>query len=308
MSQADDPHPPQPPNRRKPSRTPPSDKVRSPSWAAGDHPDAVDGPFVVERLTALTHDLANLLDGSMRCLGLARRALGRELAVVGAEEVEETRRQVDTVYGALERMADLIQAAMRGSASVAGSPSIAASRPITLQEAIAHAARMVAPEAQGLRVRIDVSFADELAAVPAGPMYTVILNGLRNALESIGRLPESARRDGGRVEVLAMARNSPKAGRRFLVIEVLDDGAGIRSAAQGARAFRIGSSSKPGGLGVGLALAREVAREVAGTIELRPRPDIADRIRPGAILRIVYPWPAEPGGDGGGNGAKRSGS
>ena len=95
MTQPDDARP-----NKQPSRTP-GRAVRSPSWAAGDHPDAVDGPFVVERLTALTHDLANLLDGSMRCLGLARRALGRELAVVGVDEIEESRRQVDTVYGAL---------------------------------------------------------------------------------------------------------------------------------------------------------------------------------------------------------------
>jgi signal transduction histidine kinase len=255
----------------------------------------VDGPFVVERLTALTHDLANLLDGSMRCLGLARRALGRELAVVGAEEIDETRRQVDTtVYGALERMADLVQAAMRGSAAVV-SPGEGGGRAITLQEAIAHAARVVAPEALGLKVRVDVSFSDELAGLPAGPLYTVVLNGLRNALESIGRLPESARRDGGRVQILALVRQSPRAGRRFVIIEVLDDGAGIRSAAAGARAFEIGNSSKPGGMGVGLALAREVVREVSGTIELRPRPDIADRIRPGAILRIMYAMPKDPG-------------
>lgn len=287
MSQPDDPSPRKPRPPRTPQRT-----VSSPSWAAGDHPDAVDGPFVVERLTALTHDLANLLDGSMRCLGLARRALGRELAGVGADEIEETRRQVDTVYGALERMADLVHAAMRGSASVVSS-SEGGARTITLQEAIAHAARVVAPEALDLRVRIDVSFADELAGVPAGPLYTVVLNGLRNALESIARLPESARRDGGRVQVLALARQSTKSSRRFVIIEVLDDGAGIRSAAKGARAFRIGSSSKPGGLGVGLALAREVVRELAGTIELGPRPDIADRVRPGAILRVTYPWARE---------------
>ena len=37
--------------------------------------DPTDASFAAARLTALTHDLANLLDGSMRCLGLAERTL-----------------------------------------------------------------------------------------------------------------------------------------------------------------------------------------------------------------------------------------
>lgn len=285
MSHSDDARHRKPNSGRTPRRA-----VQAPSWASGDHPEAVDGPFVVERLTALTHDLANLLDGSMRCLGLARRVLGRDLIRVGADELEESRRHVDTVYSALERMADLVHAAMRGSASVL-SPTGGTSRPITLQEAVAHAARVVAPDAADLKTRIDVSFADELSALPAGSLYTVVLNGLRNAIESIARVPEPMRRDGGRIQVLVLVRSAPRHKRRFVILEILDDGVGVRSAAAGARAFQIGNSTKPGGLGVGLAMAREAVKDVGGSIELRPRPDIADRVRPGAVLRVTFPWP-----------------
>ncbi len=293
MSHSDEPRN---PHRR---RTTPR-AARAPSWSAGDHPDAVDGPFVIERLTALSHDLINLLDGSMRCLALARRSIGAEITQLTSDRVEETRRQVDTVYSALERMAELVHGAMRGTTSAIGAG--AAGRAITLQEAIVHAARVLAPVALELKTRIDVSFADELAALPAGPLYTVMLNGLRNAVESIGRVPESARRDGGRVQVIAVARSSPGSNRKYVILEVLDDGAGIRSAAAGARAFQIGTPGKNGGMGVGLAMARDLVRQVSGTIELRPRPDIADRVRPGAVLRILYPFPREarrPGKRGG---------
>lgn len=294
----------QPDDARRHKRRPPPAAAPAPSWASGDHPDAVDGPFVIERLTALTHDLGNLLDGSMRCLGLARRALTRRVGGVEGADADESLRQLDTVYGALERMADLVQAAMRGSASVVSSATLSPRRPISLHEAVLHAARVIAPEAVELRTKLDVTFADELDPVLAGPVYAVILNGLRNALESIERVPEAMRRDGGRIEVRAWVRVSPAATptpQRYVVIEVLDDGVGVRGLAGGAKAFDLGVTSKPGGLGVGLALARDVVRELAGTIELRPRPDIADTVRPGAVLRITYPWPeaTTPGAIGG---------
>lgn len=279
------------PEERKPNsdRRPPR-ALPAPSWASGDHPDAVDGPFVIERLTALTHDLGNLLDGSLRCLGLARRSLARRVGGIDAASNDEALRQIDTVYGALERMADLVQAAMRGSASVVASPAVSPRRPFTLHEALLHAARVLAPMAVELRTKMEVACADELASATAGPIYTVILNALRNALESIQRVPDHHRRDGGRVDVRAWTRTSG-GGQRFIVVDVLDDGAGIHSVGEGVRAFDIGVSSKPGGLGVGLALSREVVRELAGTIELRPRMDIADPVRPGAMLRVTYPWP-----------------
>lgn len=296
------------PRDSRPRRTP---AVRAPRHAAGDRPEAVDGPYAVERMTALTHDLGNLLDGSMRCLGLARRALerrGREAAAAGSDRIDAARRQLDTVYGAMERMADLVQAAMRGSASVVASPTLTPRRPITLGEALRHAASVIGPRAAELRVRVDVSMSPDAGELPVGPLYTVVLNGLRNALESIERLPEPVRSaggagaGGGQVEARATIRAMPGASpaapgdgpgivRHFVVIEILDDGLGIRTPAEGARAFDIGYTSKPGGIGVGLALAREVVRELVGTIELLPRRDLSQPERPGAVLRVTYPWP-----------------
>ena len=306
------------PDDPRDSRSRRTPAVRAASHAAGDQPEAVDGPYAVERMTALTHDLGNLLDGSMRCLGLARRALSgsREAAAAGSAQIESARRQIDTVYGAMERMADLVQAAMRGSASVVASPTLAPRRPITLGEAVQHATSVIAPRAAELRVRLDVTLSPDAAELPVGPLYTVILNGLRNAVESIERLPEPARSSGGggpgggQVEVRATIRAMPMsaglkggtegATQHFVVIEIVDDGQGIRSAAEGAQAFDIGYTSKPNGVGVGLALAREVVREVMGTVELLPRRDLSQPERPGALLRVTYPWPTPrpppPGG------------
>ncbi len=262
--------------------------------AGADPPDPADGPFVVERMTALTHDLANLLDGSLRCLSFARKALGRGVAGVDGGKLDSTRRQLDTVYGAMERMSDLVQAAMRGSSSVLSSAALSPRRPISLQEAVGHAMEVVSFEAAERGVSLELSVADDVSAQPAGAVYTVILNGLRNAIESISRACAGAPEPRGLVEVRARsgARAGPRgAPERLIVIEILDDGTGFGSRADGDHAFEFGVTTKPGGLGVGLALAREVIRELSGTIELLPRQDVSSATRPGALLRITFPFP-----------------
>jgi signal transduction histidine kinase len=249
----------------------------------------VDAPFAVDRLTALTHELGNLLDASMRCLGLARRALLREKA---PDETADALRHLETVSGAMERMADLVHAAMRGSGSVVGSPNLTPTRAITLEEAISHAADVLRPEAEVQGIHIAVTVNAEVAPVPAGPLYSVILNGIRNAVEAIARSePDERGRRLGRIDIGASIRPPRPGDDRaidMVIIEIRDDGRGLPGGDPN-RAFDFGFSTKPGSLGIGLALAREVVRELGGSIELSRRPDRASATRPGMILRIFYP-------------------
>jgi signal transduction histidine kinase len=262
--------------------------------AGGDRPAAEDGPFAVERLTALSHDLANLLDGSMRCLGLARRALDPRVHAVGGSQIDAAVRQIQTVYAAMERMSDLVNAAMRSSASVVASPALSPTHPVTLGEAVQHAADVLTPEAQDHRITIRVSVEEPVGSAPVGPMYPVILNALRNAVEAIMRVsPPGEACPGGRIEVRGSPRNG--SGERFITLEILDDGVGIGSTREGDRMMEFGVTSKPEGLGLGLAIAHEVVREAGGAIELRRRTDTSDARRPGAVLRVVYPWPRPRG-------------
>src|SRR5262245_45234470 len=85
---------------------------RARSAAGMGEVEGADAAFAAARLTALVHDLANLLDGSMRCLALAER----EGEGGGTRLVERLR----TVQGAMEQMAALVRGAMDGVAADAG--------------------------------------------------------------------------------------------------------------------------------------------------------------------------------------------
>jgi len=266
---------------------------------AGGPADAADGPFTIERLSALSHELNNLLDGSLRCLSLARRALTGDRT--DEEQFEAARRRIETVYTALERMADLVHAAMKGSSSVVGSPNLVPSHPITLEVAISHAAEVVGPEADERAVDVVLAIAPEVAQLPAGPLYSVVLNALRNALESIARVaPDELGQRRGHIDVSATLKPvspSDDPGVDLVLIEVRDDGRGFPNIGDPNMAFDLGFTTKPGSLGIGLALAREVIREIGGMIELARRDESgggAPRAgRPGAVLRICYPVPRD---------------
>jgi signal transduction histidine kinase len=255
----------------------------------GLSPEPADSPFAVERLTALTHDLAGLLDGSLRCLLLARRSLEAGPPVV---ELETARRQLDTVHSALERMSDLVQGAMSSAGGLSPTASHNRRRAVSLHDAVLHAAEVLIPEATQHGVRIETRIRERAAHLPGGPLYTVILNGIRNAMESIQRAQSEgsgAAARGGLIEIFADAGSLSAAGVVILRIEIRDDGRGLASLEEGRRALDFGYSTKPGSVGVGLALAREVVREVGGTIELLSREDRRGTARPGALLRINYP-------------------
>jgi signal transduction histidine kinase len=77
----------------------------------------------------------------------------------------------------------------------------------------------------------------------------------------------------------------------MLAVEITDDGAGPPGGADLARVFEHGFTTKPGGSGIGLAVARSVVEQAGGTVVLLRRRDPRDPRRPGALLRIVVPVP-----------------
>lgn len=276
---------------------------------SGASPDAAD------RLTELAHELNSLIDGSLRWVSIAARALPRPDEAT-QEELDRIRDRLGTVQGALERMAALIAAAhpAGGSEGLARRAGIGASGSgagagvgagASLGEAVDHAADVVRPGASASGVRVSVEIEAEAGRQPAGPLYSVALNGLRNGIESVERAGMdrggggSGDGDGG-VRAgpggAVTARLTMGRGRESgsVVLAIEDDGAGPPGGAGAGRVFEAGYGTNGPGRGHGLAISARIVRGLGGTIELYPGPGEPPRV--GAVLRVVVA--AERLGDG----------
>lgn len=233
----------------------------------------------VDRLSELLREMRSLLDGSRQLVAHAKQELS-ERTPGGEGDVE---RNLAGAAERLERMAELVHAAMQNASRPLGSPTLHRARPVTLGEAVSHAVEVLAPMAAQRSVRLATQTGPAVDALPAGALYTVILNGLQNAIESV-----AARGGAGNVRISVRPDAAPqgvgygKDGRDWYVLEITDDGVGTPPDAS--RCFDLGYTTKPKGAGVGLAVARSVVQGMGGTIELQTRPHTG-----GAVLRVRFP-------------------
>ncbi len=193
------------------------------------------------RLAAcIAHELNNPLDGCLRFL---------ELALDRRTKARERREFLLQAKEGLGRMAEVVRellAFARGAALE--------TREVDLHELLTQAARSVRP--RGLPP-VCSGLAPGRARA-AGGLFPVFTNLLRNALEAAD--------EGGRVEV---SLRRTRRGRWVVVIR--DDGPGIPPVAMG-RVFEPFFTTKPEGTGLGLPIARHVARRHGARLLLRSRP------------------------------------
>ncbi|MFG0284433.1 MAG: sensor histidine kinase [Phycisphaerales bacterium JB039] len=249
-------------------------------------PGPTASPVVADRFTTLVHELNNLLDGSLRSLSQARQTLDADFSATESEALEGVRRRVETVYGSLQRMCELVTGAMAGAASAGAG---VAGDPLSLSAAAEHAVRVVRPVAGERRVTLEMRESDLADDVLAGPVYTLLLNGLLNATESVARSGRP-----GKVELSIDVQKQPDGRPATITIEITDDGEGLPAGVKAETLFEPGVTSKPGGFGLGLALCRQVATDLNGQVTLSPKSAAG---QPGATLRITYLAPRNRGAD-----------
>ncbi|MCK4872209.1 MAG: HAMP domain-containing histidine kinase [Phycisphaerales bacterium] len=218
-----------------------------------------------QRLAMLAHELGSLLDGSQRYLNLALRHL-----TTGADQTdpETIIRQLRAVHSALDRMTHAVSAFRQSTGGSSMTVSIMPDESLT--SVIEHAVNVLRPAADEHGIDVVVDADGALAGVPAGPVYPIISNALRNALE--------ASESGGTIHVEASRRGGD------IHITVTDHGTGVDPNVL-PRAFDFGVTTKSRGHGIGLALSRDIIREIGGTIALVNNP------QDGATLRITFPVP-----------------
>ena len=241
---------------------------RSPGELAASAADSA-----TDRLAVFAHELASLVDGTMRYVSLARAGLDGAAAAGTAAAAAQ---QLAAATHALERMAGLVAAAMRPHA---GTFADDLASPRSLREAVDHAVEALKPLADHRGVSVSARCAEAVAHSQAGPLFTVVSNGLRNAIEACGA--------GGAVRLEAVVVPDPVAPTGASAhIDIIDDGVGPPEGDK-ADVFRAGFTTKQGSAGLGLALAKEIVAQLGGVISLEARMD--GRRRNGAHLRVRCP-------------------
>jgi PAS domain S-box-containing protein len=122
------------------------------------------------------------------------------------------------------------------------------------------AAQLVRPEAaaESVRLEVDLPPSDVLVSLDAGKMEQVLLNLVRNAIESTATA-------GGGVVSLRLRREARK-----VILEVQDNGPGVSEPT--APIFDPFFSTKPRGTGLGLSIVHRIVSDHDGTIAFESRP------------------------------------
>jgi two-component system, NtrC family, nitrogen regulation sensor histidine kinase NtrY len=191
----------------------------------------------------LSHEINNSLTPVQSMATSLRRILGRELTGnVRAAEVDEA-------LGVIASRAEGLVRFLSAYARLARLP-LPSRRPVDIAELVR---RAVALEA---RLQVRIAQGPPLhATVDAEQVEQLLINLVRNAADA-------ALETGGGVEV-SWRNEGAEA-----VVEIVDEGPGVRDATN---LFVPFFSTKPGGSGIGLALARQIAEAHGGEVRLEDR-------------------------------------
>jgi len=220
----------------------------------------------------LAHELNNLLDGSLRHIGLAVRAL-RETSPGQTESAggdEQALRRLDTASAALRQMAELIQGWTSGEDDQPNAPSQEGqSKPrATLIEAMQGVVTMLQPlaETSGVTIDLQLSHIDHRVICTSKSIVRAVDNLIRNSIEAIAER-QSHQGDERRRVTLILERHS-----KTLEIRVVDTGPGFATTLFNVDGgFRFGQTTKSAGQGIGLSLCCDVVRKLGGTLQLTNR-------------------------------------
>lgn len=214
---------------------------------------------------------------------MARREIRSCTGELFDASVASTR--LDVVQQSLERMAGLIDGAMRDAARGLGKPG-GPLQQFTLGQSVRHAVDVLAPRAAAAGIAIELAIDERAASLPTGPLYTPLLNGVRNAVDAVERAsPDSERDHGIRGRVSVEVAMESSGGVPGVLARIRDTGRGL---ARGFDPLLASGAPRPGGLGIGLALSTTIVEHAGGWLGLANR-DEGGGPGAGAVLQFWVP-------------------
>lgn len=242
----------------------------------------------VERFSGVLAQMSAMLDGSLRTILSAHGSLQAARSLLGTAAVSDAEDRLAEACAQLDCVAELVHGSLQGPGLPLGSELMSGCTPVTLGAVVEHALDLVRPRCEIEHIEVDESMDTAAASLPAGPLFTVLLHGLRNAIESIAAASvRRGGRPGGRIRLTA-TREAGAGGRGReshdrVVVAIEDDGLGLPPDAAPDDLFRPDFSTKGADRGMGLALCRMLVERSGGTIK------ISNGAQGGAVLAVRMP-------------------
>jgi signal transduction histidine kinase len=220
----------------------------------------------------LAHELANLLDGSLRHLGIAIDTLQEtdphesdtpsEHPASDPTDPQAIITRLQTTDRAMRQMSSLIHAWMKK----APKPREMFEQSQTLRQTLDQVIKLHQPSAIRHEIEICLTLGDGAADIPSGPMFPIVANALRNSIESIADDDSQAKPEPHRIDINVTTSDGD------LTLTVSDNGPGLDISLYDADGqLQLGRSTKTNGHGLGLPLCQQIAASLQGTLELTPR-------------------------------------
>jgi signal transduction histidine kinase len=215
----------------------------------------------------LAHELANLLDGSLRHLGIVidtlRGAVSRELGHADeTADPDALLSRLQTTDRAMRQMVTLIHAWMKKESD----PVEMFSQPQTLRQMLDEVIHLHRPAATRHGIELCLTLGDSVADMHAGPIFPIVANGLRNSIEAISDTHAQVTPGPYRIDIEVVISGDQ------LHLTVRDDGPGLDPSLIDAKGTaRFGVSTKHDGHGLGLSLSQQIARSLNGSLQLSAR-------------------------------------
>ena len=198
-----------------------------------------------EAVAKINHDLRNMLTSA--------QIASERLAALKDPKVSQALPRLER---ALDRAVKLATDVLTYGKTQEAAPE---PRPVPLDAALEAAAEEARLSPDGVGLLSEVGRSDQVMADP-DQLHRILVNLLRNAREAIEH--QEGRNEPGRIRVTLAAGDGAS------LIQVADNGPGLTERAQERLFQPFAGSSRPGGAGLGLAIARELAQGHGGDLIL----------------------------------------
>lgn len=204
-----------------------------------------------ELAAGLAHEVRQPINAMMLNAETSRRFLPRYL-----DHPDELRQMLDDIVADGKRVSEVI----RGLRSFL-QPTPPGAATVNLSALVREVLPLVRREIETHQVTLDLELADDLPAIVGFPVQLgqVVVNLVINACEALAEI------EGPRIITVSTA-----AGPGTVELRVCDTGPGLH-ADVAPRLFQPFTTTKPGGLGVGLAICRSIAESHGGQLVAMPR-------------------------------------